>query len=244
VPHIPTFWHSLDEAERAALGKVARSQPFSKGMPLCYQGDPTTQIFVVLSGWVKVATSTPDGHEVIRGLRGAGELIGEGAALYGRPRSATLSAMGQVKALTVAADRFTIFLEQHPHAARLLIGTVGHRLDEADRWASAQVSADGAQRLALLLIELAERYGQRIPGGAIVVQPALAQQELAHLIGTSRETAARALRKWREQKIVDTSWKKITIIDPPALRRLASGPQGPRSGLRSRIPETRRPGHR
>jgi CRP-like cAMP-binding protein len=215
------FWALLTEAEQAALTEAGRQRSYDRAMPLCYQGEPPTHIVILLTGWVKVVVFTPNGNAAVLAIRGPGDIIGESGPLHGRPRSATVYALDNVTALTVPGTRFSTFLDTHAHASRVLAQVMVGRMDDADRRMAARLTADGAGRLAVLLIELAERYGQ---GNPIIIGPPLSQQELAGWVGDSRETVARALRTWRDKGIVETSRRRITITDLPALRSIVAQP--------------------
>jgi CRP/FNR family transcriptional regulator, cyclic AMP receptor protein len=85
----------------------------------------------------------------------------------------------------------------------------------------AQTTTNGAQRLAQLLLDLAEKYGEPAgPGQALVLTLPLSQDELASLVSTSRATVTRALHDWRQRGLIQTRTRRITITDPAALHRL------------------------
>jgi CRP-like cAMP-binding protein len=196
---------------------------FSAGMPLCYQGDPSDHVIIIQTGWAKVTSTTEDGHDVVLAIRGPGDLVCESAALGHRHRSATVAALGPLRALVVPAPRFTAFLDEYPRAWRMVSGTFVRRLDEADGRHGARASADGARRLAFLLLDLADQYGKPGPAGSIVILPPLSQQELASWVDSSRETVARAFKRWRATGLVHTARRRTTVLSPPGLRAYAHG---------------------
>jgi CRP-like cAMP-binding protein len=219
------FWNDLDEIERNALRDAAQPHTYMAGMHLCYEGDPSDRIIIIEDGWAKITSTTEDGHEVVHAIRGPGDLIGESAVLGHRPRSATIIALSPLRALLVSATRFTTFLDEHPRVWRMVSGTLVRRTDDDVRRLRAQASADGAQRLALLLVDLAEHYGTPGPTGGVIIQPSLSQQELASWVDSSRETVARALKVWRARGLVNTSRRKITVLKPARLRAYTHGQQ-------------------
>ncbi|WP_131740539.1 Crp/Fnr family transcriptional regulator [Actinomadura roseirufa] len=220
------FWDRLDTAQRTALRETARPRLFQPRAPLCYQGDESDHIIIIEAGWAKVTSATAGGHEVVLAVRGPGDLVCESAVLGSRERSATVTALGPVRALVVPAARFTGFLDAHPGVWLLVSGTFVRRLDDAGRRLQAHVAATGAQRLALLLAELAElsaRHGPPGPGGRIDIAPPLSQEELGSWTDASRETVARALHRLRRRGLVSTGWRRITVVDPAGLRAFAAG---------------------
>ncbi|HEU5160414.1 MAG TPA: Crp/Fnr family transcriptional regulator [Streptosporangiaceae bacterium] len=219
------FWKELDEAERVTLRDAARPRTYLAGMHLCYEGDPSDHVIIIENGWAKVTSTTEDGHEVVHAIRGPGDLVGESAVLGHRPRSATITALESLRALVLSASRFTAFLDEHPRVWRMVSGTLVRRNDDDVRRLRAKASADGGQRLAMLLLELAEQYGTSVPTGGVVIQPPLSQSELASWVDSSRETVARALKIWRARGLVDTARRKITVLDAGGLRAFADGQQ-------------------
>ncbi|WP_308287052.1 Crp/Fnr family transcriptional regulator [Actinomadura parmotrematis] len=221
-----SFWDALDAPQRRALRTVARTRTYNAKAPLCYQGEQSDHIIVIESGWAKVVALAETGQEVVLAVRGPGELICESAALGSRQRSATISALSPLRALVVPAARFTAFLDAHPEAWRMVSTTFVQRLDEGGRRAQAHVSVKGAQRLALLLITLAElsvRHTPPAPDGSIDIAPPLSQEELGSCMDSSRETVARALNHLRRRGLVSTGWRRTTVVDLEGLRSFAAG---------------------
>ncbi|WP_051712716.1 Crp/Fnr family transcriptional regulator [Spirillospora albida] len=222
----PGFWTALDQAQRSALRAAARPKNYPVRSPLVYQGDESDHVIIIERGWVKVTSSTENGHDVVLAVRGPGDLLAESAALGGRTRSATVTALSPIRALVVPAARFTGFLEAHPEVWRLVTGTFVQRLDDQDRRLKAHVASRGTQRLALLLANLAELSAAYVPpaaDGSIEIGPPLSQEELGSWMDASRETVARALNGLRREGLIRTGWRRITVVDLPRLRTFAAG---------------------
>lgn len=198
----------LSDEERESLRATARLRSFGDNSLLCLEGEPSTHVFIVLSGWVKVITVTSDGREMLAALRGDGDIVGDLAQVTGY-RTATLQAAGPVQALIVGAGQLEAFLDSHPRAARAHRRTVTEHEITAHSSQRSKALSSGPRRLAALLLEL----------DGITVR--LTQEELASLIGASRSTVTRALRDWRSRQIITTHQRRITILDQPALHRLA-----------------------
>jgi CRP-like cAMP-binding protein len=224
-PPLSAFWTLLTDDERTALATEARMRLYPTGAALCHQGDAPTSVMLVRSGWTKIVAHSAAGQDTVLGVRGTGEIIGESGPLWGRPRSTSMYALEPVHALTIPGEHFIAFLDSHARASRVLAQTLVARLDDADRRMAARQAADGAQRLATLLVELADRYPDPASGdGAVTIGPPLSQQEMASWIGDSRETVARALHRWRTRGIVSTGRRQIQIADVRALRSIAATP--------------------
>ena len=214
------FWDLLARDEQRDLLAVARDKKYSPGAILCFQGDPATHVFVLLNGWVKVLAVTEDGHENVLALRGDGEVVGETTGEITAHRNATVQAIGTVHALIVGNDSFSAFLHSHPGADQAHRRMWGQRWNDADTMLRRHVVTSGAQRLAALLLDLAERHGSRA-GNAIEVALPLSQEELASLVGASRATITRALGNWRERGFIRTGQHRIIILDLHRLRQVA-----------------------
>ena len=187
---------------------------------MCQEGDPATHLYVLMVGWVKILSVTSHGQERVLALRGNGDIVGELAGEMTGHRTATLQAIDAVHALIVRYDRFSSFLDSNPGAAHAYRRVMTQRWGDAADLLRKHPLTSGAQRLASLLLELAERHGMITEGRIDVVMP-LSQEDLASLAGTSRATVTRAFRNWRDRGFVSTGQKHITITDLPRLRQIA-----------------------
>jgi CRP/FNR family transcriptional regulator, cyclic AMP receptor protein len=207
------FWGLLSDDERTVLASLGRTTVYPPGAVMCVEGDPNTHVFVLVDGWVKIVGVTSDGHELTLALRGQGDTVGEVAGETTGYRNATVQAVGTVRALVVPYERFSSFLDAHDGADRAYRRMVTRRWNDAESMLRARSVTSGAQRLAGLLLELADSELQ--------TAMTLTQEELASLTGASRATVTRALSNWRRRGIIRTGQRDITITDPGALRKIA-----------------------
>lgn len=214
------FWGLLNAPERAILATAARPSSFAPGATICMQGDPATHVFVLVSGWVKVVSVTSEGHEMVVALRGNGDVVGELAGEVTGYRTATIYAIDRVRSLVIPHDRFSDFLDTNPPAARAYRYMLAQRWSQTAESLEARSSTTGGQRLARLLLELADLHGQGHQRETVITLP-LSQHELASLVSTSRATVTRALSDWRQRHLIRTGQRQVTIIDMAALRRIA-----------------------
>ncbi|MEU3508944.1 Crp/Fnr family transcriptional regulator [Streptomyces longwoodensis] len=217
-----TFMQELGSADRAALTGLGTRRVWTAHETLLAEGEHTTFAVVLLSGWCAVWTATERGGRLLLALRQTGEVVGDMAALDGRPRSASVSALGEVSGLVVPGERFRRFLAARPHANALIIGQLAERLRSADHERRALASMTVLERLSERLVELAARTG-RVENGEVTLRVSLAQHELAASVGSTREAVAKALRLLREQGLVRTGPGSLAIADLEPLRLLASG---------------------
>lgn len=199
--------------ERAAVAlDLAVTRRWPTGSVLFHEGDRADRVLLVRRGRVKIVATESNGTDTLLALRGVGELVGEMAAIDGTPRSATAVALGEVECSVVAADRFREILHSEPDVALALLSVVAARLREAEGRRVEHGALDTVQRLARRLVELA------------VVDPVvdgLNQDDLAALIGASREAVAKALQALRKGGLVRTGRRSIEVLDLEGLRRRA-----------------------
>jgi CRP-like cAMP-binding protein len=243
------FLAGLSAADRAALLALGARRPYGAREQLLGEGERSSFVLVILSGWCTVRRSTERG-ELILGLRQDGELIGEMAALDSRPRSASVTALGAVEALVVPAERFRGFMAARPYVTGLVMTQLTARLRSADDERRALASTTVLERLAAFLVELAERTGRplELPGAgpgpprppgrrapadrpvAVRLPLPLSQSEIASAVGATREAVAKALRLLREEGLVRTRPGAIVVADMAPLRLLggdAGAAEGP-----------------
>jgi CRP-like cAMP-binding protein len=214
------FWALLTDEEQAVLADLGRISVFSPGAVICVEGDPATHVYVLVDGLAKVLSSTADGHELTLALRGNGDLVGEIAGQTTGYRNATMRAIGTVRALIVTYEKFSTFLDAHPGAGHAYRQVVTRRWNDADSMLRSHPVTNGAHRLAIVLLDLAARYGSETDQGVHIAVP-LSQEELASLAGASRATVTRALSNWRQRGIIRTGQRDTTITGLDALRKIA-----------------------
>ena len=233
-PTARSFWNALADPEREALAAAGVEEFFRAGAVLCRAGDDTSQVMIIDSGWVKVSVRAGAGaEEKILAVRGQGDVVGERAALTTQVRSATVTALDEVSAMVVPAERFAEFLRGHPRAAEVLERQVTERRDE-DRIRLFPGERAGAERrLAWLLFDLAQRRGGYQHTSAAVFTLPMSQAELAEWAGTSADAVSRFLRSWRDRGIIARSERsrRLTVIDLDGLAALCDvAPPDTRAG--------------
>jgi CRP/FNR family transcriptional regulator, cyclic AMP receptor protein len=216
------FWHLLTATDRAALCAVGRPHTFAPGARICVEGEPSTNVFVLVDGWAKILFMTTDGHQLVLALRGEGDTVGELAGEIDGHRTATVQAIGEVRSLALTHDRFNGFLDSNSGADRAYRHMLTQRWNEANAMLISRATTNGEQRLAGLLIVLAERHGIAVPDGIDIEIP-LTQEEYASLAGASRATGTRAFSAWRHRGFIRTGHRQITITElgVGGLRRIA-----------------------
>ena len=211
------FLSALTDAERAGFAALGRMRRFANGEAIFHEGDDPGGVVAIVSGRVKVSVAGVGGREVVLSIPGPGELVGEIAALAGHARTATVTAIDQVEAISVRAADFRRFVLEHPRVAPLVFEHMATQLEEADRQRVDFATRDVTARIAGRLLELAETVGERDPRGVRIALP-LSQEELAAWTGSSREAVARSLHLLRELGWIETRRREITVLNVDALR--------------------------
>jgi CRP-like cAMP-binding protein/tetratricopeptide (TPR) repeat protein len=231
-PTVRAFWNALADPEREALAAAGVEEVFRAGSVLYRAGDDSSQVMIIDSGWVKVSVRDGnDAGEKILAVRGQGDVVGERAALTTQVRSATVTALDEVSAMVVPADRFAEFLREHPRAVEVLQRQVEERQEE-DRARLFPGERDGAERrLAWLLFDLAQRRGGYRNAAAAAFTLPMSQQELADWAGTTADAVGRFLRSWRESGIIVRGGRsrRLTVVDLDGLAAICD-PASPEAG--------------
>jgi CRP/FNR family transcriptional regulator, cyclic AMP receptor protein len=216
-----SFYGMLSEGERARL-RDGRALRYKAGYMLTMEGDPSSDVVILLGGWAKATLVAASGEEVVLRVYGPGDVFGAEPALTGQPRFETVVALARCSALLLPARRFADLVAASPGICRAFSLAMLRRAQAADEQVKLR-HASPVLRLARVLLELADRAGTEVPGG-ISIPVHLTQDDIAGMLGTSRSTVARTLRSLREGNVINTRYRAITITDASALRTLARSP--------------------
>ncbi|WP_307535794.1 Crp/Fnr family transcriptional regulator [Streptomyces sp. V3I8] len=160
-----TFLEALDTEARKDLLRISAERAFRPGEHLLLEQDDSTHVLVLLEGWAVVSTATDrSSARLILALRRRGELIGEMAVLGSVTRTATVTALGPVRALVVSGSRFRAFAGRDPRVGALLMAQLVARLRSSDEERRSLASLTVMQRVAAKLLELGELQSAPDPG--------------------------------------------------------------------------------
>ena len=204
-----------------ALRREGHTRKFQRGQALFTEGDRAERVFLIERGWVTVTCTAPGGREIVLGLRGPGDMLGELSALDGEPRSATAVTLSEVEAIVVSGSTLMRALDDVA-ASHELIRMLAARLRDADRKRLEFAALDTLGRVAWRLYELSERFGHESEEGISVELP-LSQEQLAAWCGASRESTVKALTSLRGLGYITTGRRRVVIRDLEGLRRQARG---------------------
>ena len=214
------LFEALDDEGTKALRAGVTEVDLTRGERLFDEGDEGDRLYVVLDGKMKLTRASPDGRENLISLIGPGEMFGELSLFDPRPRTMSASAVTDVRLAALAHDYLRIWLNGRPDVATHLLAALARRLRRTNEVMSDLVFTDVPGRVAKALLDLAARFGTRQEDG-LQVNHDLTQEELAQLVGASRETVNKALADFVARGWIQLHPKSVLLIDPERLRRRA-----------------------
>ncbi len=191
-----------------------------KGDRLFDEGDLGDCLYLVIEGKVKLTRTAPDGRETLVSVHGPGDMFGELAMFDPTYRTSAATAVTEARLAMIAHDDLRQVLSTRPAVSMLLLKVLAQRLRRITEANTNLIFTDVPGRVAKALLELAEKFGQQT-GEGIVVSHDLTQEELAQLVGASRETVNKALADFASRGWLALSAKSVLLIDPDRLRRRA-----------------------
>jgi CRP/FNR family cyclic AMP-dependent transcriptional regulator len=215
----PLFEALSDEDATALRGDVTEVE-LSKGERLFTEGDDGEKLYIILKGKIKLTRAALDGRENLLSVHGPGEMFGELSLFDPRPRTASATAVTDASLAALAHDSVRTWLSTRPEVAMHLLAALAQRLRRINDVKADLVFTDVPGRVAKALLDLAERFGVPQQEG-IQVNHDLTQEELAQLVGASRETVNKALADFVSRGWIQLSAKSVLVTDPERLRRRA-----------------------
>ncbi len=206
---VPLF-SRLGEASLDAILRLTRRRRFRKDEIIFHEKEEGDSLFVILHGRVKVAIFGDDGKEVTLSVLSEGDFFGEMSLLDLEPRSATIVAEEECELLSLQRDDFVRALAQDPGMSSSLIQVLADRLRKANHQISTLALLDVYGRVARVIQELAEEEGKRLKDGRVVVRRPT-HMDIAHRIGSSRETVTRMMRELEESGQIETQGREIFL---------------------------------
>ena len=209
------FFTQLNEHELEVVRAVATERSYAKTAVVLTEGEMGDSLYMIQSGKVKVVIGDEEGREIILKILGPGDFFGEMSMIDKEPRSASVTTMEPATFLVLTHAAFERCIEKAPRIANVVMQILAQRVREADRKIGTLALMDVYGRVASTLLELAV-----YTNGKLVVGEKLSQQDLANMVGASREMVNRILKDLTERGFISIESKSITIINrelPPSL---------------------------
>jgi len=203
-----------------AVSLVARKKTLQRREELFHKGDHSEEVYVIASGKLKVLTTSAEGDDVVFSILGPGEVFGEVALLGGVPRTATVSAIEDCQLLVIDRRDFMSFLRTNPEVSAKLLFVLATRLKRVSELVEDTLFLNLPLRLAKKLLSLSRAYGEEVAEG-IRIDLKLSQEEWGDLVGTTRESINKQMRKWTEAGIVRMDDGYVVLLKSVELEKLA-----------------------
>jgi CRP/FNR family transcriptional regulator, cyclic AMP receptor protein len=215
----PLFSALDDEAATALRGSLSEST-LRRGDVLFHEGDSGDRLYIVLDGKVKLGRTSSDGRENLLAILGPGQMFGELSLFDPGPRSATVTAVTDASFASLSHEDLLKWLDGRPQVARGLLAQIASRLRKANDVNADLVFSDVPGRVAKALLDLADRFGRTADDG-VHVHHDLTQEELAQLVGASRETVNKALADFASRGWLRLEARAVVLLDIDRLRKRA-----------------------
>ena len=190
----------------------------AKGSILFKEGDDGEHLYVIIDGKLKLGTSGGDGRENLLSILGPGEMFGELSLFDPGPRTSTATAVTDAKLLSLSHEKVIPWLKQNPEVSLQLLMRLSQRLRRTNEAVGDLVFSDVPGRVAKALIDLGDRFGKTSPEG-LLVNHDLTQEELAQLVGASRETVNKALADFAGRGWLKLDGRSVLITDVERLSK-------------------------
>ena len=214
IRKVPLF-STLTDEEFSSLQHIFILRSYRRNQVIFMEEETGTYMYLVLAGKVKVAKSSSAGRETILAIHKAGDFFGEMSLLDGKTAPATVSAMEDSKIISVSGSDFHKYLMHNEKVLLQIIDVLCARLRQV--WQTQSLSSSKADaRIRMGIYELAKRHGIQDAHGTII-DLKITHQELAEMVGTSRETVTRVIARLREEGIIEVDQRRMTLLDPKAL---------------------------
>lgn len=219
------LFSGLSDPEIVAIGHATTMTHCHPGQTILSPDDPPDRIHILKKGKVRVFRVTPDGKQLTLDIYDKGTILGD-MRLLGQDRvpEAYAQTLDAAVICTITPDELRRLIQRYPIIGVNIITYLSRRLREAERELEAMAYQRVAQRLARRLIDLAQRFGVETVRGTLI-EARLTQQELAEMIGTTRETLAHTLADFRRRDLLDTAHDRVLIRDAERLAEVAQDPE-------------------
>ncbi|HEY6934621.1 MAG TPA: Crp/Fnr family transcriptional regulator [Marmoricola sp.] len=214
------LFSALDDEAAAALRSSMGEGRLRRGEVLFHEGDSGDKLYIVTDGKIKLGRTSSDGRENLLAIMGPGQMFGELSLFDPGPRSATVTAITDTSFLSLSHEDMMRWLDGRPAVALGLLSQLAGRLRRSNDVVADLVFSDVPGRVAKQLLELADRFGRTADDG-VHVHHDLTQEELAQLVGASRETVNKALADFASRGWIRLEPRSVVIMDVERMKRRA-----------------------
>ena len=213
------MFHGVDSAV-AALTEQQQSVDFARRQIVFAEGEPADRLYIIISGKVKISHHRPDGREHLLAIMGPSDIFGELAVFDPGPRTASATALTELRAVSLDRDTLRGWMADRPEVAEQLLRLLARRVRRTDNKLTDQIFSDVPGRVAKQLLLLAQQFGTR-EGDGLRVPHDMTQLEIAQLVGASREATNQALGTFAHSGWIQSESHNVLILDAEKLARRA-----------------------
>jgi CRP/FNR family transcriptional regulator len=214
------YFCNLPKASLEELEKVKYASAYPQGAVLFVEGQAPRGVYLICSGRVKLSTTSRDGKTLILRIAQPGEVLGLHATVSGKPYELTGETLQPCQLDFIRRDDFLRFLQNHVDACLNAAQHLSQNCQSAyEMIRSLGLSHSVSEKMARLLLEWSSD-GETTKEGSIRIKVSLTHEEMAQLIGTSRETVTRVLGEFRQRKLAQLQGSTLLILNKPALEKL------------------------
>lgn len=213
---VPLF-RDFEPAELSEVAQLIATRRFAKHHTIFREGEPGQTFYLIMSGSVAIFRIAPDGRETILSILKERDFFGEMSVFDTAVRAASVRTLTDVEVGAIERADFLALIDRSPRIGRLLVIALSDRLRAANAMISSSASQDIRSRLAALLLNLMTGFGESVPTGTRI-SLRLTNQEMANMIGTTRETVNRTLNRFWDERLIDMRTAHVIIVDAEKLR--------------------------
>jgi CRP/FNR family transcriptional regulator, cyclic AMP receptor protein len=213
------IFQGVEPSAVSALIKQLRPVDFPRGHTVFAEGEPGDRLYIIVSGKVKIARRSPDGRENLLTIMGPPDMFGELSVFDPGPRTSSAITITAVQAVSMDRAALRAWIAERPQIAEQLLRVLARRLRRTNNNLADLILTDVPERVAKQLLALAQRFGTREGGGLRVTHDLT--QEIAQLVGASRETVNKALADFAHRGWIRLEGKSVLISDSERLAHRA-----------------------
>lgn len=212
------IFQGVDPDAAMALGSQLETVEYPRGSAIFSEGELGDRLYVILSGKVKLGRHSADGRENLLAVMGPSDMFGELSVFDPGPRTSSATAVTDVTLATMERNSMLQWIRLRPEIAEQLLRVLARRLRRTNNSLADLIFTDVPGRVAKALLQLARQFGSQ-EGNTTRVTHDLTQEELAQLVGASRETVNKALADFGQRGWLRLEGKSVIILDAERLAR-------------------------
>jgi CRP/FNR family cyclic AMP-dependent transcriptional regulator len=214
----------LPPAAVKRLAEITNSATYPKGATLFVEGQPARGVFIICNGHVKLSTSAADGKTLILKIADPGEVLGLPATISGKPYEVSAEVLEPTQANFISKNDFQNFLREHGEAALRVARELSETYYSAfDEMRTIGLSNSAGEKLARFILEWAASQPNGNGGQPLKVTLSLTHEEIAQMIGSSRETVTRLFADFKKRDLLQVKGSTLLIKDKAGLECMVAG---------------------